>query len=187
MVIYIPSHLEKFETIRQLKALIKEYRSQKVSGKFPENIGSFRDYLYHRSLDPVRKFLMLCIPESAFGEGVNYETMINYYSEMFQSYRGTLQIFNFLDEIKDIMGVEIVDYSYTVSTLYVNFGDITTFDINLFRESALEFFKALFYFQDYVDTLNRLKLELESDIYVSISAGSQFYKEFTVEEVINGD
>lgn len=190
MKIRIEPHLERFEVISQLKKLILEYN--KLGGN-QEVEYSFGDYLYAQSLDPVRRFLLLCIPESTIGDKEVHTQMINYWTNKFQGVRGTLKIFDYLQEMGGILGVKIgkgepgdIDYippyTYDTKTLEVNFIEIETTDMNLFVKAGSEFFKALLYFQDLRDTYETLKLDLTSEIYINLSAGSQFYTSYTIIE-----
>lgn len=183
MRIHIPSHLEKFEIISQLKKILIEYSK---GGLTTDGSDSFESYFYERSLDPVRKFLMLCISEDRIGEA-DYETLINYYTSKFFSLRGTLKIFDLLEEIKKILGISIINYSYSVISLTVDFGEVETFDMNLFNTSASEFFKALLYYQDYIDTIKTLKLNLVSEINITLSGGLVSYAEHEVTEEVSED
>lgn len=183
MRIHIPSHLEKFEIISQLKKILLEYSK---GGLTTDGSDSFESYFYERSLDPVRKFLMLCISEDRIGEA-DYETLINYYTTKFFSLRGTLKIFDLLEEIKKILGISITNYSYSVISLTVDFEEVETFDMNLFNTSASEFFKALLYYQDYIDTIKTLKLNLVSGINITLSGGLVAYTEHEVTKEVLED
>lgn len=183
MRIHIPSHLEKFEIISQLKKILIEYSK---GGLTTDGSDSFESYLYEHSLDPVRKFLMLCISEDRIGKA-DYDTLINYYTAKFFSLRGTLKIFDLLEEIKKILGISITNYTYSVTDLTIDFGEIETFDINLFNNSASEFFKALLYYQDYIDTIKTLRLNLISDINISLSGGLVSYTEHKITEEVLED
>lgn len=183
MRIHIPSHLEKFEIISQLKKILIEYSK---GGLTTDGSDSFESYFYERSLDPVRKFLMLCISEDRIGEA-DYETLINYYTSKFFSLRGTLKIFDLLEEIKKILGISIINYSYSVISLTVDFEEVETFDMNLFNTSASEFFKALLYYQDYIDTIKTLKLNLVSEINITLSGGLVSYAEHEVTKEVLED
>ncbi len=180
MRIHIPSHFEKFEIISQLKQILTEYAKGGVTNSGDD---SFESYFYQSSLDPVKKFLMLCISEDKLG-GADYDTIINYYTSKFFSFRGTLKIFEFLDEIKDVLGIKIKDYSYSVSSLDIEFEDIETFDINLFTSSVVEFFKALLYFQEYQDAIESLRLDLVTDINIVLSGGLISYNKYKIEEIL---
>ena len=183
MRIHIHSHLEKYEIISQLKKIIIEYSK---GGLVSDGSNSFENYFYERSLDPVRKFLMLCISEDRIGE-TDYETLINYYTAKFFSLRGTLKIFDLLEEIKKILGISILNYSYSVISLTVDFEEIETFDMNLFNTSASEFFKALLYYQDYIDTIKTMKLDLVSGINITLSGGIVSYTEHEVTKEVLED
>lgn len=183
MRIHIPVHLEKFEVISQLKKLLIEYSK---GGLNTDGSNNFQSYFYEKSLDPVKRFLMLCISEEKIGEA-DYDTLINYYTSKFFSFRGTLKIFDLLEEIKNIMGISIIKYSYTVTSLTVDFGGVETFDMNLFNSSSLEFFKALLYFQDYIDTIKTLHLDLLSDINITLSGGAVCYSEFKINMEVTED
>lgn len=179
MRIHIPSHLEKLEVVSQLKKLLTEYAKSGVTY-------DGEDYIYQSSLDPVKKFLMLCLSKDKIGKA-DYDTLINYYTSKFFSFRGTLKIFEFLDEIKDILGVKIKSYSYTVTSLEIEFEEVETFDMNLFTLSISEFFKALLYYQDYLDIINSLRLDLVSDLNINISGGLVSYNEYKIEEVLTDE
>ena len=183
MRLHIPVHLEKFEVISQLKKLLIE---DSKGGQTTDELSSFESYLYENSLDSVKRFLMLCISEEKIGSA-NYDDLINYYTTKFFSFRGTLELFNLLEEIKEILGIEILSYSYTVSTLSIDFGKIETFDVNLFINSASEFFKSILYFQDYIDTIESLKLDLVSELNIQLSGGLVSYSEFNIEEEVLED
>lgn len=193
MKIRIDPHLTRFEVIRQLKELIEEYNKLRGSGEYQDSEYSFQDYLYSQSLDPVRRFLLLCIPEESLPSEVDYDHLISYWTEKFQSFRGTLQIFEYLSEMGGVMGVKIgkglpgdedyiPPYFYDTKTLEVNFTEVETTDMNLFVRTGVEFFKALLYFQDLRDTYETLKLNLTSEIYINLAAGSQFYSQYTITE-----
>lgn len=181
MRLHIPKHFERFEIINQLKQLLLEYSKGGITND--TTMDSFVDYLYQNSLDPVRRFLMLCISKDKIGEA-DYDSLINYYTSKFFSFRGTLKIFKFLDEISFILGIKIKDYKYTVTSLEINFEEVETFDMNLFTVSALEFFNALLYFQNYLDYIESLRLDLVSDLLVILSGGIVSYNEYKVEEIL---
>ena len=126
---------------------------------------------------------MLCIPKDKIGEA-DYDTVINYYTSKFFSFRGTLKIFEFIDEIKDILGVKIKNYTYTVTYLDIEFEEVETFDMNLFTSSVSNFFSSLLYFQEYIDVIESLKLDLVSNINIILSGGLISYNEHKVEEVL---
>lgn len=190
MRVRIEPHLERFEAISQLKKLIIEYGKLKSSGLFKDTENSFEDYLYSQSLDPVKRFLHLCIPQSQYPD---YDQMINYWSSKFQTFRGTLKIFDYLQEMGGVMGIligkgspgdndYIPPYKYDTKTLEVNFTEVETTDMNLFVKTGTEFFKALLYFQDLRDTYKTIKLDLTSEIYINLSSGSQFYSTHIIED-----
>lgn len=194
MKVRIEPHLySRFEVIRQLRELIIAYNESKTSGEYQDTEYSFTDYLYSQSLDPVQRFLMLCIPKSSFPEEADYDQMITYWTMKFQTSRGTLKIFEYLREMEGILGVKIgrgnpgdddyvAPFGYDTKTLEVNFIETETTDMNLFVAAGVEFFKALLYFQDLRDTYEVMRLDLTSDLYVNFSAGTQFYSTFTIEE-----
>ena len=69
----------------------------------------------------------------------------------------------------------------------IDFGKIETFDVNLFINSASEFFKSILYFQDYIDTIESLKLDLVSELNIQLSGGLVSYSEFNIEEEVLED
>lgn len=180
MKVRIDPHLERFEVISQLKKLIIEYNKLKSSGLYQDTEYSFGDYLYSQSLDPVRRFLLLCIPQ--WEDEKMYDQMINYWTAKFQTSRGTLKIFDYLEEMGGIMGIKIGNYKYDTKVLEIDFLETETTDMNLFVKAGSDFFKALLYFQELRDTYEIMKLDLTSEIYINISAGSQFYSSYTIEE-----
>lgn len=183
MKLHIPKHFERFEVISQLKQMLLEYSK---TGILNTETNSFEDYLYSSSLDSVKKFLMLCISKDSIGEA-DYDNIIDYYTTKFFSFRGTLKVFELLDDIKDILGITIKSYEYTTTSLTIDYDVIETGDINLFVSSATEFFKALLYFQGYIDFIATLKLNLEVDSEFSLSGGAVSYTNYKVEEVYNED
>ena len=61
MDLYIPEHLRKIGVIKQLCTLVEEY-----SKVYEENIeDSFDDYNYSLKVDPVKKFINMCLPEES--------------------------------------------------------------------------------------------------------------------------
>jgi hypothetical protein len=183
MRIHIPKHFERFEIITQLKELLTEYAKGGVTN---DGVDSFESYFYQSSLDPVKKFLMLCISEDRLGDA-DYDSVINYYTSKAFSFRGTLKIFEFLDEIKDILGVKIKSYSYTVTSLEVEFEEVKTFDMNLFTSSVSGFFQALLYYQEYLDIIDFLRLDLVSNINIVLSGGLISYNKYKIEEVLTDE
>ena len=69
----------------------------------------------------------------------------------------------------------------------MDFGEVETFDMNLFNTSASEFFKALLYYQDYIDTIKTLKLNLVSEINITLSGGLVSYAEHEVTKEVLED
>ena len=193
MKVRIDPHLTRFEIIRQLRDLLVAYDELKVSGDIQDENYSFTDYLYSQSLDPVKRFLILCVPEDSLGSDTDHEQMITYWTEKFKTLRGTLDIFKALDELSNVLRLKIghgepgdldyvPPYIYNVRSLEVNFTEVETTDMNLFTRAASEFFKSLLYFQDLRDTYQSLKLNLTSDIIINLSAGSRYYTSFTATE-----
>lgn len=192
MKIRIDPHLERFEVISQLKKLIIEYSKLKTEGFYKDDEYSFNDYLYSQSISPVQRFLSLCIPK--FEDEDVYNQMLNYWTSKFQTARGTLKIFDYLEDMGGIMGIKIGKgnpgdegyvppyYYYDTKVLEINFTETETTDMNLFVKSGSEFFKSLLYFQDLRDTYEMMKLDLSFEISVNLSAGSHFYSSYTVTE-----
>ena len=56
--------------------------------------------------------------------------------------------------------------------------------MNLFTSSVSNFFSSLLYFQEYIDVIESLKLDLVSDINIILSGGLISYNEHKVEEVL---
>ena len=56
--------------------------------------------------------------------------------------------------------------------------------MNLFTSSVSNFFSSLLYFQEYIDVIESLKLDLVSDINIILSGGPISYNEYKVEEVL---
>ena len=56
--------------------------------------------------------------------------------------------------------------------------------MNLFTSSVSNFFSSLLYFQEYIDVIESLKLDLVSDINIILSGGLISYNEYKVEEVL---
>ena len=56
--------------------------------------------------------------------------------------------------------------------------------MNLFTSSVSNFFSSLLYFQEYIDVIESLKLDLVSNINIILSGGLISYNEHKVEEVL---
>ena len=182
MRIHIPIHLEKLEIISQLKKILIEYSK---GGLTSDGTNSLDSYLYQRSLDPVRKFLIMCIPNNQNNQ-LDYNVLIDYYTNKFFSFRGTTKIFDILNEIKDVLNISITSYKYSVNGLDITFDKVSTSDINLFNKTISEFFSALLYYQEYVDIIKELNLNLTTEINSFISGGFVSFNELTVDgEYVN--
>ena len=88
MRIHIPKHFERFEVISQLKELLTEYAKGGITN---DGENSFESYFYQNSLDPVKKFLMLCIPKDKIGEaGLSKQVITGEYVDGYEN--GTMNL-----------------------------------------------------------------------------------------------
>ena len=81
MKIHVPIHLRKIEVIDQMCKMIEEYGEN----FYIDTTDSFENYYYYLKLDPVKRFLNLCISRSDLYSGQDYEVVINYLSRLFYS------------------------------------------------------------------------------------------------------
>lgn len=170
MKIYVPKHLQKIGVIKQLCALIDEYSKN----YYKEEANSFDDYRYCLKLDPVRRFISLCIPEEKMNLGdQSYEEVTNYIYKMFYSVKGTTKVFEYMTKYLNL----VFDGEVVYNTKYVEFSikDLEVTDENLFYEYLEEFLDALLYFDVFYNDAKTINLVIANEIENSISFGDAVY------------
>lgn len=163
MKVYIPSHLESLEIIRQMKLMINEYSKYYVDALNP-----FDDYYYSLKSDPVKRFINICLTKESISTSQDYEEVINYISRLFYSVKGTIKVFDYM---KKYLKLEF-EGDLVYSTKYIEFKliNLTLNDENLFYESLVEFLDTLLYYQELRININSIDLKLTGEINSEIGS-----------------
>lgn len=169
MKIYIPRHLLKLPLINSMAKMITEYANIAQEDEWQD------DWLMRN--DPVRKFLDICITEKMIGEGQDRDSVISYLTKLFYSVKGTLKVFDYIQEYLelDIVG----DINYNVDYISLMVTNISQTDETGFSESLKGFLDALIYFRDFKLEMDKVDLTIESSISNNVGGTSLTYKIFS--------
>jgi len=163
MEIFIPNHLRRIVVVEQLYEMIQEY-----SENYYEDVtSSFDDYQYYQKLDAVKRFIGMVYEKPDDISDEEYESIVNYLSRLFYSVKGTLKVFDFIEEYLDL---EIEDLSYTIRELSITIKNLDTTDVTKFYENLEEFCAALLYFEEFNATIETINLVVDSEIITKVSA-----------------
>ena len=155
MNIYIPPHLRKVGILKNLCDIVEEYSKNYVSSG-----SSFDDYQTYLKIDPVLRFISLCIPESEVEQ--DYKTTLNYLTHLFYSVRGTAKVFEYM---KTFLKLEFSgDIVYTSKVLSFSLSDIKGSDASLFNSYLKAFMEALMYYEILDYKLSEVTITIEADI-----------------------
>lgn len=162
MNIYIPSHLRKIGVIGKMCEAIQEYANY-----WEDTESSFDDYYYYLKIDPVKRFLNLCISEDSIVSGENYETVINYLSRLFYSVKGTVKVFEYM---RRYLGLSIQgEIIYTTKYIEITLAEISLSDEERFITCLSEFLSALLYYGELRLHVGTINMSLSSDIRSLVS------------------
>jgi len=175
MKIHVPIHLRKIEVIDQMCKMIEEYGEN----FYIDTTDSFENYYYYLKLDPVKRFLNLCISRSDLYSGQDYEVVINYLSRLFYSVKGTIKVFEYM---RRYLGLNFEgDIIYTTKYIEFKLSDISLTDEKMFYQYLKEFLDALLYFQELRIIIDAVNLVLSGNINNYVYSGITCYNEITAE------
>lgn len=187
MIIYIPSHLEKtIPIVKQLSSMIQGYSEEYGT---QDSLGSFDYYYTHYSSDAVKKFIELCLLREDYEEDYEdgyYDGMINYLTKLFYSVKGTLKVFQYMEEYLGIefkTNTEGAKFKYSINEVQFEIEEVTTTDISVYISRMKDFLSALLYYGDLGAIIDTVNLIISEEISNNGTLGINRYKEFTVTEV----
>ena len=165
MRIYVPTHLRKLGILKNFCDMIQAYEKD-----YSEGTGSFDDYQTYLKIDPVRRFISLCIPET----DQDYETVLSYLTRLFYSLRGTTKVFEYM---KSMLGLEFEgEVIYTTRTLGFTLAEIKGDDAAVFDQYLREFLGALVYFENLDYRVTNLTIRVENVVPFKVGAGLVTWK-----------
>lgn len=169
MKIYIPEHLRKLEVIDQMAKVIEEYQSQYVQEEQP--FDSYQDSL---SIDPVKKFLVLCIKPEDIDPGESYRDVIRYLAKLFYSVKGTVKV---IQLFREKLGLKIKgDIVYNVRYLSIHIEEVVITNGTSFKSALKDFFDALLYFGELKLKIDKIIYNIEGNLVSKISPGLVKYE-----------
>lgn len=175
MKIYIPDHLYKLNIFDQLAKLIVEYSKNHYEIIYD----SFSDYNESLKIDPVKKFLDLIVTQESLGENQEKESVVNYLSRLFYSVKGTLKIFEYMENYLKILSIK--DINYTTNYLEIKLSsDLVLLNESQFITLFKDFLNELLYFQNIEINVDSINLSLKGDINTYLGTNLSSYKKYTV-------
>ena len=169
MNIYIPPHLRKIGILKNLCDIITEYSKNYVSTGT-----SFDDYQTYLKIDPVLRFISLCISEDEVDQ--DYKTTLNYLTHLFYSIKGTTKVFDYMHSF---LGLQFEgDIVYTSKVLSFSLSGIKGSDASLFNSYLKEFIESLLYFETMDYKLSEISITIKSDTEAYTSNNIITYKRF---------
>ena len=175
MKLYIPKHLRKLKIIDDMCKLIQGYVDE---GMLEDRTTAFDNYHYYLKVDPVKRFLHMCINRwDDEDREENYESVITYLSKLFYSVKGTVKV---LDYMKRYLNLNIIESTYTVEVLILTIEEVTLVDIDekIFYEALIDFLKALLYFKNITITVELINLHISNELSNYLGTGVVTYEEY---------
>lgn len=174
MNLYIPKHLRKLKIIDNMCNMIQEYVDE---GLLEDRTTAFDNYYYYLKVDPVQKFLRICINSWDDERKENYDSVIKYLSKLFYSVKGTVKV---LEYMKHYLNMKITNEIYSVQILSFTIEEVTLTDIDekIFHDALIDFLNALLYFKSVTIRIELIKLNLSNSLNNYIGAGTITYEEF---------
>lgn len=173
MTLYIPKHLQRLEIVNKLVLMVKYYNENFYEGNGSADFDQFY-YLY--SLDPVKRFIKMCI--TSVEDGQDYDQVVNYILNRFFFVKGSYEI---LDLMEKYLGIEFEDKpSYTNSNIILNIKTINVSDISVWSQALKDFLDYLLYYDQIRMTVDELSLTIEDTLEGFIGSKLICYKKFEV-------
>ena len=174
MNIYVPKHLRRLEIVNNLCEMIQKYGEG-----YQESTGSFDSYQTYMKIDPVKRFIGMCLSEIPIPLDQDYETVLNYITRLFYSIKGTYSVFEYM---KRYLGLEFVDdfVLYTTKTISFTLVRKVGDDISLFDEYLLEFLRYLLYFESINYSIRDAMIDIRDELDFYGGPGIITYKRYIV-------
>ena len=182
MRIHIPKHFENLGVMKILKDLIEAY----ILNSPESSVDSYNYYDYNisSSTDPVKRFIeyIYNVTDEDDINGKKRETIINYYTHLLHSLRGSVKVFDILKEMESLIGLKIGSYIYSTEELKIDIEDIKVIDFDLFNKYLFAFFGSLLYYENIKELINKITLDLEIEVSSSFTGNASFVSEYVVTE-----
>lgn len=172
MTIYIPQHLHQLEIIQTLVKMLQYYEEHRDTSS--EEIENFDQLYYLYSLDPVKRFIEMCITE--VGEDQDYDTVINYYVNKFYHCKGTQRVLQMMEEALGITFES--DPIYNNSNIVLQISEIKISNISTWSEALKDFLDHLLYYDQIQMTIENLRLQIQDTTEGFIGNSLILYKKF---------
>ena len=180
MIIYVPGHLrQNIPIIDQFSSIIEKY-SEIYGDK--ESLGSFDYYYSYYSIDPVKRFIELCLDPDDYKEDNNYSDVVSYLVKRFYSVKGTSFVFEYMEEYLNFKFSN--GYHYSINEVIFEIDVVKTSDLSLYIKTLKEFLSSLLYYGDLVATIQRAELSIDETITSCVDYNFMKYREFAVSEFI---
>lgn len=182
MKVYIPKHLRNLEIVDQMYNMIKSY-----SENYTESEDSFNLYQSNLKYDPVRVFVESRVTGDDISSDQDYDTVINYLTELFYSVKGTVKVFTYMEEYLNL-GVTRGSswYTYTPAILTVDLQNLDVPDSSVFYTQLYNFLSALLYF-GMLQIEGNLNITLKEEIVSYYGSDCLCYKEteLNINDIVN--
>ena len=179
MVIFIPSHLEKtIPIVSQMSSMINKYTE--LYGD-EDSLGSFDYYYSHYSIDPIKRFIELCLSKEDYPGESNeldnsYSEVVNYLVKKFYSVKGTSFVFDYMEKYLNFKFTG--GYRYSVTGAEFTILSVKTTDLAVFIKTMEEFLSALLYFGNLSATIETATLTVEDSVNSYINVEVDRFKKF---------
>lgn len=170
MTIYIPKHLHQLEIIQTLVKMLQYYEDNKETGE----IENFDQLYYLYSLDPVKRFIEMCI--TSVGDDQDYDQVINYYVNKFYHCKGTQRVLQMMGES---LGINFeAPPIYNNSNIVLQISEIKISNISTWSEALKDFLDQLLYYDQIQMTIENLRLQIQDTLEGSVGSSLILYKKF---------
>jgi hypothetical protein len=176
MTIFVPQHLRKIPLLGELCEIIKRYAEE-----YEQTSSSFDDYRSYMKIDPVKRFIGMCLNDYYQRIGGEFdEVALNYLTRLFYSVRGTYNVIVFSERY---LGLQFESVSYTPRALSFILDHIIGNDVSLFDEYINTFYHYLLYSGDLNYKVKDLTVTIDESLSLFGGNGIVSYKRFNNMEV----
>lgn len=182
MQFHIPDNLKNLGIFNKVLNILSTYITiQENDGGGDWKKDSLTDYKENSSTDSVTKLLSLivdknkCLDNGEVSE-LLYNSLLVYYRNRLFNARGSMKVFDILEEMRPILNINIEKVEYSVDGLTIILSEVSLSNTpKEFTENLFLFMSSLLYYEEFSSIIKDLKISLELESSSTLGSGSVFY------------